>query len=85
METELINPKPLEELRRSDFHRELGHKMGAAYIAQMQGVSLSTAMKKVAEFEVGDLWLCVADYALRLMEASIHVHAEKNPPANPVQ
>jgi hypothetical protein len=62
--------KMLEELRRSSFHQELGRKMCAAFVAQQQGVTLSTALKKVPD-DVGDLWLIVADFAERTVNAAI--------------
>lgn len=52
----------IDELRRSDFHQELGQKMCAALIAQQQGVALNTAFKKTA-LPVGDLWLLLAELA----------------------
>jgi hypothetical protein len=61
---ELKPTKSLAELRISVYHQQLGRKMCAAYIAQQQGISLGTAMKKVAE-PVGDLWLAVAEFARR--------------------
>jgi hypothetical protein len=54
--------KTLEELRQSSFHQELGRKMCAAFVAQQQGVTLGTALKKVPD-RVGDVWLIVADFA----------------------
>ena len=60
--------KKLEELRRSSFHQELGRKMCAAFVSQQQGVTLSTALKKVPD-DVGDLWLIVADFAERTVNA----------------
>jgi hypothetical protein len=62
--------KKLEELRRSSFHQELGRKMCAAFVSQQQGVTLSTALKKVPD-DVGDLWLIVADFAERTVNAAI--------------
>ena len=52
----------LEELRTSQFHHQLGQKMCAAYIAQQQGITLNTALKK-AEEPIGDLWLLLAEFA----------------------
>ena len=54
--------KTIQELRESEFHHELGQKMCAAFIAQQQGISLSTALKKISE-PVGDLWLLTAEFA----------------------
>ncbi len=36
--------------------------MCAAFVAQQQGIALSTALKKVPD-RVGDLWLMVAEFA----------------------
>jgi hypothetical protein len=49
-------------LSQPNYHQELGEKMWAAFLAQQQGISLSSAVKKV-EGPVGDLWLMVADFA----------------------
>lgn len=54
--------KKIEELRESDFHQELGQKICAAFIAQQQGIALSTAFKKTSQ-PIGDLWLMVAEFA----------------------
>ena len=54
----------IEELRESELHQELGQKMCAAFIAQQPGITLSTAFKKT-EQPVGDLWLLVAEFAIR--------------------
>ncbi len=62
--------KPLDELRNSNYHQELGQKMWAAFLAQQQGISLSSAIKKV-EGPVGDLWLMVADFALHTYSDSM--------------
>jgi hypothetical protein len=62
--------KKLEELRQSSFHQELGRKMCAAFVAQQQGVTLNSALKKVSE-PVGDLWLIVADFAERSVGKAI--------------
>lgn len=39
----------LEELRQSRFHKELGRKMCAAFVAQQQGITVGTALKKVPD------------------------------------
>lgn len=52
----------VDELRKSEFHQELGQKICAAFIAQQQGVALNTALKKTA-LPVGDLWLLLAELA----------------------
>jgi len=62
--------KTLEELRQSSFHQELGRKMCAAFVAQQQGVTLSTALKKVPD-HVGDVWLIIADFAERTANETI--------------
>ena len=56
--------KSIEELRSSGYHQQLGQKMCAAFIAQQQGITLTTALGKVPE-PVGDLWLIVAEFARR--------------------
>jgi hypothetical protein len=63
-------PKTLGELRQSSFHQGLGRKMCAAFVAQQQGVTLNTAMKKVPE-PVGDLWLVIAEFAKRMTGQAI--------------
>ena len=62
--------KTVDELRSSDYHQELGQKMWAAFLAQQQGISLSSAVKKV-EGPVGDLWLMVAEFALQTYNDSM--------------
>ena len=62
--------KTLEDLRRSEFHQELGQKMWAAFLAQQQGISLNTALKKV-EGPVCDQWLMVAEFALQAHNATV--------------
>ena len=54
--------KTLEELRNSFYHQQLGRKMCAAFVAQQQGITLSTAFKKTEE-PIGDLWLMLAEFA----------------------
>lgn len=54
----------LDELRNSEFHQELGQKFCAAFIAQQQGIALSTALKKTSP-PIGDLWLMLAEIARR--------------------
>jgi hypothetical protein len=54
--------KSIAKLRQSDYHQQLGRKMCAAYIAQQQGIALSTAFKKVPD-PILDLWLVVAEFA----------------------
>jgi|HubBroStandDraft_6_1064221.scaffolds.fasta_scaffold1681766_1 hypothetical protein len=54
--------RTLEELRQSSFHQELGRKMYAAFMAQQQGVTAGTALKRIPD-HVGDVWLIVADFA----------------------
>ena len=62
--------KALAELRQSPYHQELGRKMCAAFVAQQQGITLNTAMKKVPT-PVGDLWLMIAEYAERAVAKAI--------------
>ena len=38
--------KSIAELRQSEYHQELGRKMCAAFVAQQQGIALTTAFKK---------------------------------------
>ena len=54
--------KSIAELRQSEYHQQLGRKMCAAFIAQQQGVGLSTAFKKVPD-PILDMWLVVAEFA----------------------
>jgi hypothetical protein len=56
--------KAIGELRKSEFPHELGQKLCAAFIAQQQGISLSTALKKSAG-PVGDLWFLAAEFAIQ--------------------
>lgn len=44
--------------------------MCAAFIAQQQGFSLGTALKRVPD-HVGDAWLVVADFAERAVNDAI--------------
>ena len=62
--------KTVEQLRQSPYHQELARKMCAAFVAQQQGVTLSTAIKKVHE-PVGDLWLMIAELAERAVSKAI--------------
>ena len=50
----------IAELRRSDFHQQLGRKLSAAFVSQQQGIQIGTALKKVEE-PVGDFWLQLAE------------------------
>ena len=59
---QLQTSKSIEQLRSSDYHLQLARKMCAAFIAQQQGIALSTAFKKV-EDPIGDLWLVLAELA----------------------
>ena len=61
---------PIEKLRKSLFHMELGQKMCAAFVAQQQGITVSSALKKVPD-RVGDVWLIVADFSLQAFNESI--------------
>lgn len=62
--------KRIEELRESEFHRELGQKMCAAFIAQQQGIALNTAFKKTSQ-PTGDFWLLVAEFATRGLHENV--------------
>ena len=62
--------KAIEELRQSSYHQELGRKMCAAFVAQQQGITLNTAIKKIST-PVGDLWLMIADYTERAVGKAI--------------
>lgn len=72
--------RSLEELRQSPFHQELGRKMCAAYVAQQQGITLETAIKKVCD-PIGDLWFLVAEFAREgcLGSADLKSPAGRNP------
>ena len=69
--------KSLEELRQSPYHQELARKMCAAYIAQQQGVTLDTAVKKVSD-PMGDLWFLVAEFARQGCTASTGMNVSAN-------
>jgi hypothetical protein len=60
----------VKKLRGSQYHQELGRKMCAAFVAQQQGVTLNTAYKRVPD-QVGDLWLMMADFAVRMTSESL--------------
>jgi hypothetical protein len=62
--------KTIEQLRQSPYHQELARKMCAAFVAQQQGVTVNTAMKKVSE-PVGDLWLMIAEFAEQSVSKAI--------------
>lgn len=62
--------KTLDELRDSFYHQELGKKLWAAYLAQQQGISLASAIKKV-DGSVCDEWLMVAELALLAYESRV--------------
>ena len=62
LELDISMTRTLEELRDSLYHQQLGRKMCAAYVAQQQGITLTSAFKKVPD-PVGDLWLMVAEFA----------------------
>lgn len=62
--------KTLDELRNSSYHQELGQKLLAAYLAQQQGISATSALK-LAEGRVSDAWLMVAELALLAHESCI--------------
>jgi len=76
--------KPIEQLRSSAYHLQLGQKLCAAFIAQQQGIGLSTAVKKVEE-PIGDFWLVLSEFArqgcLEDSIAELHgVRSERNTP-----
>ena len=52
--------KTIEELRRSQYHQQLGRNVCAAFVAQQQGIKMDTANKKIDE-PIGDLWLLMAE------------------------
>ena len=62
--------KTKDELRNSAYHQQLGQKMCAAFIAQQQGITFNTALRKVPE-PIGDLWLVVAEFARRTVMETI--------------
>ena len=64
--------KTLEELRRSPYHQQLGRKMCAAFVAQQQGIALTTAFKKTPD-QVGDLWLMIAEVAEQAVGATVDI------------
>ena len=64
--------KTLEELRNSSYHQQLGRKMCAAFVAQQQGIALSTAFKKTEE-PIGDLSLMLAEFAVQAVGKAMDV------------
>jgi hypothetical protein len=62
--------KTRDELRNSAYHQQLGQKICAAFIAQQQGITLNTALRKVPE-PIGDLWLTIAEFARRAVMETI--------------
>ncbi len=52
----------MDELRNSPYHQQFACKLCAAFIAQQQGITLGTALKKVPE-PISDTWLIVAEFA----------------------
>ena len=55
--------KTLAELRSSDYHQELAHKLWAAFVAQQQGISMNMALAQTGG-RMSDAWLMVAELAL---------------------
>lgn len=55
--------KTLVELRSSDYHQELAHKLWAAFVAQQQGISMNMALAQTGG-RMSDAWLMVAELAL---------------------
>ncbi len=66
--------KRIEELRDSEFHKELGQKLCAAFIAQQQGIGLNTAFKRTSQ-PIGDFWLVVAEFATRSLHENVELEA----------
>ena len=62
--------RTISELRSSEYHGQLGQKLYAAFLAQQQGISLSSAFKKV-ESPVSDAWLIVAEFARQAYHLSV--------------
>jgi hypothetical protein len=52
----------MDELRDSPYHQQFARKLCAAFVAQQQGITLGTALKKVPE-PISDTWLIVAEFA----------------------
>ena len=52
----------MDELRNSPYHQQFARKLCAAFVAQQQGITLGTALKKVPE-PISDTWLIVAEFA----------------------
>lgn len=67
--------KSIDELRDSPFHQELAHKLWAAFVAQQQGISMNTALKKTDPEQFGerisDAWLIVAEIAIKAYEDQV--------------
>ena len=61
---EIALPKSAQQLRLSAYHRQLGQKICASFIAQQQGIRVDTALRKIDD-NVGDLWLVLAELALQ--------------------
>ena len=62
--------KTIDKLRSSAYHEQLGQKLYAAFLAQKQGISLNTALKKVRD-PVSDAWLIVAEFARQAYNSSV--------------
>ena len=62
--------KTIKELRGSEYHKQLGQKIYAAFVAQQQGISMNSALKKVGE-PVLDQWLIVAEFARQAFESNV--------------
>jgi hypothetical protein len=69
-QSEIKKMKTINELRSSAYHEQLGQKLFAAFLAQQQGISLNTALKKV-EGPVSDAWLIVAEFARQAYHSSV--------------
>ena len=62
--------KTMDEIRKSPYHQQFACKLCAAFIAQQQGITLGTALKKVP-VPVSDTWLIVAEFARQAAMESI--------------
>ena len=62
--------KAMDELRNSPYHQQFARKLCAAFLAQQQGITLGTALKKVPD-PISDTWLIVAEFARQAAMESI--------------
>ena len=70
--------KTIDELRSSEYHGQLGQKLYAAFLAQQQGISLNTALKKV-KGPVSDAWLVVAEFARQAFHSNVEDILKNSP------